>query len=93
MNRRVEICPRLIQIMTMPMTLEQIVEEPRQWPEDVVGELIERITLAKHGGIDPKIERAWGDVAERRLAEIESGKVKPVPGEKVSERIRKIVGR
>ena len=77
----------------MPMTLEQIVEETRQWPEDVVGELIDRITLAAHGGIDPKIEEAWGDVAERRFAEMESGKAKAVPGERVSERIRKIVGR
>ena len=75
------------------MTLDQIVEQTRQLPEDVVAELIDRITLAKHGGIDPKIEQAWGKTALRRLAELESGQEKPIPGEEVSARIRKIVGR
>ena len=36
---------------------------------------------------------AWRDETRRRLAELESGKVQAVPGDVVSERIRKIVGR
>lgn len=77
----------------MPMTVEQIVEETRKLPLEQLPELIERITLAAHGPIDPKIEQAWTDTALRRLAELESGKVKPVPGRVTSARIRKIVGR
>ena len=42
--------------------------------------------------IDPKIEKAWGDTAMRRLKEIEDGKVKLIPGEQVMAEIRKIVG-
>ncbi len=36
----------------MSLTLEEIVEETRQWPDDVVAELIDRIVIAKHGGLD-----------------------------------------
>jgi hypothetical protein len=77
----------------MPMTVEQIVEESRKLPPEQLPGLIERITLAAHGPIDPKIEQAWTDTALRRLAEMESGKVKPIPGHVTSVRIRKIVGR
>lgn len=77
----------------MPMTLEQIVEETLNLPPEQLSELIERITLAAHGPVDPKNEQAWTDTALRRLAEMENGKVKPIPGHITSARIRKIVGR
>jgi putative addiction module component (TIGR02574 family) len=43
--------------------------------------------------IEPEIESAWKQETRRRLAELESGKVEAIPGEVVSSRIRKIVGR
>lgn len=77
----------------MPMTVEQIVEETRQWPDDVVAELVDRILLAKHGVDESEVSPAWRATIQRRVAEIQSGKVKGIPGEEVSARIRKIVGR
>ena len=77
----------------MPLTLEQIVEETSQLPADVVAELIDRILLARHGGIDPDIEAAWKTEARRRIEEIDSGKVQGVPAEESLARIRKIIGR
>lgn len=77
----------------MSLTLEQIVEETRKLPPEQLPELIERITLAAHGPVDPQIEQAWTDTALRRLAEIESGKVMLVPGAEAMARARKIVGR
>jgi hypothetical protein len=41
------------------MKLEQIVEETRQLPADVVAELVDRILLERHGGMEPEIEAAW----------------------------------
>jgi hypothetical protein len=76
----------------MALTVEQIVEETRQWPADVVADLVDRITLAKHGGLTAEREAAWAEVAARRSAEIDSGKESLVPGREVSERVRKIVG-
>jgi hypothetical protein len=77
----------------MGMTLEQIVQETSQWPADVVAELLDRITLAKHGGINAEREAAWAEVSLRRSAELDSGKEVLVSGHEVSARIRKIVGR
>jgi hypothetical protein len=77
----------------MPMTVEQIVRETSQWPADTVAELVDRITLAKHGGLPPEREAAWAQTAARRSEELDSGKEKLLSGSEVSARIRKIVGR
>jgi putative addiction module component (TIGR02574 family) len=80
-------------VQPVPLTLEQIVEETTQLPADVVAELIDRILLARHGGIDPEIEAAWKTEVRRRLDEIDSGKVQGIPAEESLARIRKIIGR
>ena len=76
----------------MPMTLDQIVEETRQLPSDVVAELVDRILLARHGGIEPDIEAAWKTEVGRRIAEIREGKVEGIPLEESLARIRKLAG-
>jgi len=40
-----------VTISNMPMTLDQIVEETRELPGEVIAELIDRIMVARHGGI------------------------------------------
>ncbi len=77
----------------MSMSIEQIVEETRLWPEDVVAELVDRIMLARHGVDDPALSPAWRSSLARRVEDIRSGRVEGVPGDVVSARIRKIVGR
>ncbi len=79
-------------ITTVPLTLEQIVEETRHWPPEKVGELVGRLTEDLHTS-EPEIEAAWKAEIDRRVDEIQSGKVQGIPGEEVSARIRKIVGR
>lgn len=37
---------------------------------------------------DADVEQAWLELAERRLDELKSGQVKPVPGPAVLERVR-----
>ena len=76
----------------MPITLDQIVEETRHWPPERVGELLDRLTEDLHAS-EPEIEVAWKTEIDRRVAEIESGKVKGVPAEEVSDRIQKILKR
>ena len=80
-------------LTAMPLTIDQIVEETRQWSDKLVAELIDRISLAKNGRIDPRVKKASGEVAFHRLTELENGHAKPIPGKEVSARIRKIVGR
>jgi hypothetical protein len=80
------------QFSTMSLTLEQIVEETRRWPDDVVAELIDRIVIAKHGGLDADHAAQWGRVAEGRAAESERDPSVLVSGQDVTARIRKITG-
>ncbi len=76
----------------MPITLDQIVEETRELPAEVVAELIDRIMLARHGGVAPSIASAWKAETDRRIAEIESGKIQGIPLEESLARARKIAG-
>ena len=76
----------------MPITLDQIVEETRDMPEEVVAELIDRIMVARHGGVEPSVAAAWKTETDRRIADIESGKVEGVPLEESLARARKIAG-
>jgi putative addiction module component (TIGR02574 family) len=76
----------------MPMTLDEIVEETRHWPPERVGELVGRLTEDLHTS-DPETEAAWKTEIDRRIEEIQSGKVKGIPAEEVFARIRKILAR
>jgi putative addiction module component (TIGR02574 family) len=76
------------------MTVEQIIEETRGWPAHRVEELVTRL----HHVLDPnlsetEIDRAWKEEIRRRVAAIEKGRVQLIPGEEVSARLRKIIGR
>jgi len=80
-------------INDMPMTLDQILEEAQRLPPDQVAELVDRLSVTLHSSEDPSMEDVWKQETRRRLAEIESGRVSGIPGEEVSARVRKIVGR
>jgi len=84
---------RMGKIWPMPMTLDQIVEETRQMPSEVVAELVDRILVARHGGIEPDVATSWKAETNRRIAEIESGKVKGVTSEENAARIQKTLRR
>lgn len=76
----------------VPMTLDQIVEETREMPVEVVAKLVDRIMIARHGGVDTSVTAAWKAETDRRISEIESGQVKGVPLEESLARARKIAG-
>jgi len=73
------------------MTLDQIVEEARHWPPEKVGELVGRLTEDLHTS-DPETEAAWKTEIDRRVEEIQTGKVEGIPLEASLARIRKIAG-
>lgn len=74
----------------MPLTQDQIVEEVRRWPQAQVTELLDRLAGTLQPA-DPVLEQAWKQETRRRIAEIESGAVRGLPGEEVSNRIRQLV--
>ncbi len=76
----------------VPITLEEIVEETSQMPADVVAELIDRILVARHGGLEEDVEAAWKTEIHQRIEEIESGKAQGIPVEESLAGVRKIIG-
>jgi len=76
----------------MPISIDQIVEETREMPPETVAELIDRIMVARHGGIDSAVSQPWKKEIDRRIDELESGKVKGVPLEESLARARKAAG-
>jgi putative addiction module component (TIGR02574 family) len=75
----------------MPISIDQIVEETREMPPEAVAELIDRIMVARHGGIEPTSSQSWKKEIERRIQEMETGKVKGVPLEDSLARARKLL--
>jgi putative addiction module component (TIGR02574 family) len=89
MNSRIHF---VSQISRVPITLDQIVEETREMPGEVVAELIDRIMAARHNGVEQPVATAWKTEVDRRISEIESGKTTGIPLEESLARARKIAG-
>jgi len=77
----------------MSMTVEQIILEARQLPQDQRAELLDRLGDAMHGDDAPEVAAEWNQLALHRLAEVESGRSQLRPGEEVMARMRKLIGR
>lgn len=76
----------------MSMTLQQIMSEARQLPREQISELFDLLLAESFAQPDPEIDAAWRLEARRRVAEIQSGQVKGIPGEQVMAELRQIVG-
>jgi hypothetical protein len=75
----------------MGMTMEQIVDETRKWPEEDVAELVGRVYRVMYGDIPPPVDAAWHEEIHRRIADLENGRVQGIPLEETSAKARAIV--
>ena len=75
----------------MGMTIDQIVDETRKWPDEDVAELVDRIYRVKYGDVPPPVEAAWHEEIHRRIADLESGWVQGIPLEKTLAKARAII--
>ncbi|OHB62873.1 MAG: addiction module protein [Planctomycetes bacterium RBG_13_62_9] len=70
------------------MTMKELIDEVVSLPVEeraIVADSILRSLNPPESDIDHK----WAQVAQRRLAELRSGKVKPIPGEQVFAKVWK----
>jgi putative addiction module component (TIGR02574 family) len=71
---------------------DEIIQEAASLPVEeriiVVDSLLRTLNMP-----DPDIDKEWAVAAKRRLAELRSGRVNPVPGDQVFMRIRERFGR
>jgi len=72
----------------MATTNNRVIEEVLSLPADVRLSLVEKLLTSLNLPIDEEIDHLWAEEAERRVSQIEEGKVKLVPGEEVFNRIR-----
>lgn len=70
------------------MTTKELIEEVASLPVEERAIIADSI-LRTLNPPDADIDRKWAQVAQRRLAELRSGKVKPIPGEQVFARVWK----
>ena len=76
----------------MPITLDQIVEETSEMPAEVMAELIDRIMVARHGGMEPSVADRGKSKPTAAFLRSNPGKVKGVPLEESLARARKNAG-
>jgi putative addiction module component (TIGR02574 family) len=74
----------------MPSTAE-IIREAESLPVEERTIVVDSL-LRSLNPPDPEIDRKWAAVADRRLKELRSGRIKPIPGEEVFARIRQRFG-
>ncbi|RZB37369.1 MAG: hypothetical protein SRB2_01282 [Desulfobacteraceae bacterium Eth-SRB2] len=72
----------------MATTNDRVIEEALSLPADIRLSLVEKLLTSLNLPIDEEIDRLWAEEAERRVSQIEEGKIKMVPGEEVFARIR-----
>jgi len=84
----------------MATTNGRVIEEALSLPADVRISLadvrislVEKLLTSLNLPVDEEIDRLWAEEAERRVSQIEEGKVKLVPGEEVFAKIRAKHGR
>ena len=74
------------------LSTKEIIEEAESLPVAeraiVVDSLLRTLNVP-----DPEIDREWAAVAKRRLSELRSGSVRPVPGDAVLARARERIER
>jgi putative addiction module component (TIGR02574 family) len=70
------------------VTTKEIIEEVASLPVEERARVADSILRTLNPPEDA-IDRKWVQVAQRRLAELRSGQVKPVPGEQVFAKVRK----
>lgn len=71
----------------------KIFDEALSLPADARATLVEKLLASLNVPTQPEIDRLWAEEAERRIAEIDEGKARLVPGKKVFSRVRKKHGR
>jgi len=70
------------------LTTKELIEEAVSLPVEERAMVADSI-LRSLNAPEPDIDRKWMAVAQRRLEELRSGQVKPIPGEQVFARVWK----
>jgi len=79
--------------INMPTVAKKVIDEVLQLPADARVSLVEQLLTSLNLPTQPEVDRLWAKEAERRIAQIDKGKVKLLSGTKVFSELRKKYGR
>ena len=78
----------------MPMTIEQLAAEALSLPSEARALLAEQLVESLDVSAPNRpLDELWAAEAQRRLAEVRSGRAQTVSGEEAATRVRLAVGR
>jgi len=72
-------------------TTEELINEAKSLPVELRAKLVDEL-LKSLNPSQAEIDELWAVEAEKRVAEIEAGKVKTIPGAEVFKKLRKRLG-
>jgi len=75
----------------MATTEEELLEQAMRLPKDARARLADRLVQSLGTTEFTDIERAWLEVAKRRLEEVLDGRVKPIPAEVALQQVRSVL--
>ena len=67
---------------------EKLLQEVLSLPSHLRTKLIDKLIESLNIPIQKEIDELWAEEAEKRISDINSGKVKSIPGEEVFDEIR-----
>ncbi|MDI9431628.1 MAG: addiction module protein [Planctomycetes bacterium] len=70
------------------MTMKELIEAVVSLPVDERA-IVADAVLRSLDAPESEIDRKWAQVAQRRLAEVRAGEIKPIPGEQVFAKVWK----
>lgn len=71
---------------------DELINEAMSLPVELRARLVDEL-LKSLNPSQAEIDELWAAEAERRVGDIESGKVQPIPGEQVFKELRERLGR
>jgi putative addiction module component (TIGR02574 family) len=78
--------------MDLSVVAKKVLDQVLQLPANVRVNLVEQLLASLNLPTQPEIDQLWAEEAEKRIAQIDKGEVKLVPGRKVFSNIRKKYG-
>ena len=72
----------------MPRLARELESQALKLPRRARARLAQRLISSLDQEVDPDVEKLWLAEAERRLAELKSGKVAAIPADQVMKRAR-----
>jgi putative addiction module component (TIGR02574 family) len=73
----------------MSVVAKKVFDEALSLPANARLSLVEKLLISLNLPTRPEIDRLWAEEVERRIAQIDKGVVKLLPGKKVFSNIRK----